>query len=372
MIMSSGKNKRAAMPTRWSAPIVKGFDHRGAFALAAQVALVAGSTCLAACTGSAQIQATTPPPPTATVSVNASADTSAAAAPANATVDATASADVPPPIETTDSDPEELTATTEPPEPVYEEQTDVPGPGYYWVGGYWGWSGTDWAWYPGQWLVQPEGRIYVAPYYERVGGNVVFVRGYWGPRGGVAVRSYGGDRIVFSAAVRPANYHRGDHVVIEHRSGDRPGTRPAGAYVHASGSVRAVPHDTMPRRVAARDVAQGHREAAAGGREAAAGRQESTAGRQEAAAGHRETDQGRAETAQGRADVAEGNTAKGHAELNAGHAEQAQGHAEQAQGHAMQAQGHAEQAQGHAMQAQGHAEVHAAAPHAAPPPKKKK
>src|ERR1700742_977148 len=107
MIMSSGKNKTASEAMLRSAPIANGFDHRGAFARAAQVALVAGSTCLTACAGSVQMQATTPPPPTATASVTAGADTTAA--PADPTVNATASADAPPPVETTDSDPEELT-----------------------------------------------------------------------------------------------------------------------------------------------------------------------------------------------------------------------------------------------------------------------
>jgi hypothetical protein len=143
------------------------------------------------------------------------------------------------------SDPEEVTATTEPPDPVYEEQIDAPGPGMVWVGGYWGWNGVDWGWNWGHWAAPPEGRIYIEPYYERVGGRVVYVRGYWGPHDAPR-RSYGGDRIRFATAVRPANYHRGEHVVVEHRAGPMPGKRPGGAYEHATGTARPLPRATAP------------------------------------------------------------------------------------------------------------------------------
>jgi hypothetical protein len=159
------------------------------------------------------------------------------AAPVNAKV-FVAPADVRP--EVTTADPAEVTVTTEPPEPLYEEQTDSIGPGYVWTRGYWGWSGADWAWYPGAWLMAPEGRLYIEPYYERVNGNVVYVGGYWGaaeaPR-----RSYGGDQIVFAAAVRPSDYRRGEQVGVVHSAGAQPGSRPASAYMHASGTVRPLP-----------------------------------------------------------------------------------------------------------------------------------
>jgi len=147
--------------------------------------------------------------------------------------------------EVTTADPDEMTATTEPPEPIYEEPTDSLGPGYTWVGGSWGWTGADWAWYPGRWLTAPYGRVYVEPYYERVGPNVVYVRGYWGtadaPR-----RSYGGDRIVFHAAVRPADFRRGEPARVERRAGAAPGARPATAYVRVTASARPLPRATAP------------------------------------------------------------------------------------------------------------------------------
>ena len=184
-----------------------------------------------------QVRAETPPPPVVTVDVAAQPPPEPAA-PAGATVNV----DVEP---VPQGNPEEVQATTEPPDPVYEEQTDSPNVGYVWVGGYWGWNGVDWGWSWGRWAQPPEGQIYIEPYYERVGGRVVYVQGSWGapdaPR-----RSYGGERIQFTAAVRPANYHRGEHVVVEHRAGPLPGKRPGGAYVKATGTVRPLPTATAP------------------------------------------------------------------------------------------------------------------------------
>jgi hypothetical protein len=147
-------------------------------------------------------------------------------------------------------DPEEVSATSEPPDPVYEEQVDAPGSGYVWVRGYWGWNGLDWGWHWGHWEVAPEGRVYVEPYYERVGDRVVYVHGYWGARDAPR-RSYGGERIRFAKAERPANYHRGERVAVEHRAGPPPGRRPGGTYERATGPARPIPHETAPHRVVA-------------------------------------------------------------------------------------------------------------------------
>jgi hypothetical protein len=183
-----------------------------------------------------QVRAEGPPPPVVTV------DVAAQPPPEPAPPGATVNVEVEP---IPQGNPEEVQATTEPPDPVYEEPTDSPNVGYVWVGGYWGWNGVDWGWSWGRWAQPPEGRIYVEPYYERVGGRVVYVQGSWGapdaPR-----RSYGGERIQFTAAVRPANYHRGEHVVVEHRAGPLPGKRPGGAYVKATGTVRPLPTATAP------------------------------------------------------------------------------------------------------------------------------
>jgi hypothetical protein len=169
------------------------------------------------------------------------------AAPVNAK--AAAANDVRPEI--TIADPPEVTVTTEPPEPLYEEQADPLGPGYVWTAGYWGWTGVDWAWYPGTWLMAPEGRVYIEPYYERVNGNVVYVGGYWGAAGAPR-RSYGGDQIVFVAPVRPGDYRRGEAARVVHNPGVQPGSRPATAYVQATGMARPVPTRVEAPRTSAR------------------------------------------------------------------------------------------------------------------------
>jgi hypothetical protein len=190
-----------------------------------------------------------PPPPQGNVVVEAQ--------PGSASVEV----EVAPAPEAT-AEPEEVIATSEPPEPVYEEQTDAPSPGQYWVPGYWQWTGSDWGWYYGAWAAPPEGRIYVEPYYEHVNGHVVYVRGYWGAQG-EEPRYYGGDRIVFSAAVRPAGYVRGQRVVVARSVGVPPGSR--GHYgPKPTGAVRkrAMPTATAPRSVhyGARGEVAGHAE----------------------------------------------------------------------------------------------------------------
>ena len=50
---------------------------------------------------------------------------------------------------------EEVVATSEPPELVYEEAEPIPSEGMIWVGGYWAWTGVDWYWYGGRWSSAP-------------------------------------------------------------------------------------------------------------------------------------------------------------------------------------------------------------------------
>ncbi len=210
------------------------------------VAWVVVSALVSGCGGSVTFRATAPPPPPpAEVTVGAEAPAPSPPAPSAPPppVAPEATVEVEP---VTEGDPEEVAATTEPPDPVYEEETPAPSPGYVWVGGYWGWNGVDWGWSWGRWESPPQGRIYIHPYYERVGPRVVYVRGYWGTHDSPR-RSYGGERIHFAPPTRPANYHRGEHVVVEHRAGPPPGKRPGNAYVRATGTVRPVPHETVPQ-----------------------------------------------------------------------------------------------------------------------------
>jgi hypothetical protein len=55
-----------------------------------------------------------------------------------------------------------------------------PGPGYYWVPGYYDWDGRGYAWIRGAWVVPPHPHaLWVAPRYERRGRGYVYHRGHW-------------------------------------------------------------------------------------------------------------------------------------------------------------------------------------------------
>ncbi|HEY3352246.1 MAG TPA: YXWGXW repeat-containing protein, partial [Polyangia bacterium] len=135
------------------------------------------------------------------------------------------------------ADPGEIMATSEPPEPVYEEQTPPPAPDHVWVPGYWDWTGAQWSWVYGGWRPPMVGYTYVAPYYEVVNGQVVYVRGYWNA-GPPVVRAYGGVRISFVAAPRPVGYRPGVRVVVRPTAGVRVGVRPASVYVKVGPATR--------------------------------------------------------------------------------------------------------------------------------------
>ncbi len=163
------------------------------------------------------------------------------ATPANA--DVSVGIEVAPEI--TVAEPEEVTVTTEPPIPFTRSDWTCRGPATSGSAAPWAWTGAEWGWYPGRWLMAPEGRLYIEPYYERVGPNVVFVRGYWG-RPDAPRRYYGGERIRFADAVRPVDYRRGEPPHFERRAGVAIGTRPAGFYEHGTGPVRPLPRAAGP------------------------------------------------------------------------------------------------------------------------------
>ena len=108
-----------------------------------RLALLTLSTVVSGCTVHAGGAVWVPPPPRAEVVVTAPP-------PPQATVDVSAQpgtveVQVAPAPEAT-AEPEEVIATSEPPELVYEEQTDAPSPGLFWVPGYWQWTGSDRGW----------------------------------------------------------------------------------------------------------------------------------------------------------------------------------------------------------------------------------
>jgi hypothetical protein len=63
-----------------------------------------------------------------------------------------------------------------------EVRVGPPGPGYYWVPGYWDWnvSRADWFWVSGSWVRPPRARaVWVSPRYERHRNHWMYRRGHW-------------------------------------------------------------------------------------------------------------------------------------------------------------------------------------------------
>jgi hypothetical protein len=74
----------------------------------------------------------------------------------------------------------EVVVTEPPPAPVVETITVSPGPGFVWIGGYWGWGGGRWHWQTGHWAAPPHrGAAWVSPRYYHHGGRHVWVHGGW-------------------------------------------------------------------------------------------------------------------------------------------------------------------------------------------------
>ena len=69
-------------------------------------------------------------------------------------------------------------APAPPPVPSYAYQRPpMPGPGYYWVDGYWNFMGGRYSWVGGYWTIPPyAGTYWVAPRYS----SGRFYRGFWG------------------------------------------------------------------------------------------------------------------------------------------------------------------------------------------------
>jgi hypothetical protein len=66
------------------------------------------------------------------------------------------------------------------PPPLRQEvMVGRPGPGYIWIGGYWGWSGGRYSWNSGSWTKAKPGKSWVPHRWEQNGRNWVFRRGYW-------------------------------------------------------------------------------------------------------------------------------------------------------------------------------------------------
>jgi hypothetical protein len=76
--------------------------------------------------------------------------------------------------------PGEVTVDVEPPAPIVETVGIAPGPGFFWIGGYYHWYGNRWGWVAGHYERPPHhGAVWVGPRYEVRGGRRVYVRGFW-------------------------------------------------------------------------------------------------------------------------------------------------------------------------------------------------
>ena len=71
-----------------------------------------------------------------------------------------------------------------PPPRVVRVRPAAPGPGYFWIDGYWYPAGNHYRWHDGYWTRPPyEGAYWVEPYHVRG----AYFEGHWeGPRGNVA------------------------------------------------------------------------------------------------------------------------------------------------------------------------------------------
>jgi hypothetical protein len=115
-----------------------------------------------------------PPAPAPDVPPQAEAPPSDEAAPAP-----DVSVYVEPPV----AEPAPIAVGWAPPPMLVEVPPPVPYAGAVWVGGYWVWQGN-WVWAHGHWMAAPRpDYVWVHPYYEHRGDAVIFIDGYWSPRG---------------------------------------------------------------------------------------------------------------------------------------------------------------------------------------------
>ncbi len=78
------------------------------------------------------------------------------------------------------SEPAEVEVAYAPPAPIVEYVGVAPGPGFFWIGGYYHWTGGRWNWVAGHYERPPHpGARWIAARYELRGGRRVYVRGFW-------------------------------------------------------------------------------------------------------------------------------------------------------------------------------------------------
>jgi hypothetical protein len=68
-----------------------------------------------------------------------------------------------------------------PPAPQYEVIGVAPGPGYFWIGGYWGWRGGRHVWFDGRWEHSRPGYRYEPHGWQRGPQGWREAPGHWRP-----------------------------------------------------------------------------------------------------------------------------------------------------------------------------------------------
>ena len=70
---------------------------------------------------------------------------------------------------------------TGPPAPMYEPVPAMPGPGYYWVPGYWSWNGYRYIWVHGRYSYPPySGATWHPGHWAHNGYGWYWRPGHWG------------------------------------------------------------------------------------------------------------------------------------------------------------------------------------------------
>jgi|CZKI01.1.fsa_nt_gi hypothetical protein len=86
----------------------------------------------------------------------------------------------PAPIGVTYADLGEVVVAEAPPAAIVEAVGVLPGPGYFWIGGYYHWYGNRWGWVRGHYELPPRrGAVWIGPRYESRAGHRVYIRGFW-------------------------------------------------------------------------------------------------------------------------------------------------------------------------------------------------
>jgi hypothetical protein len=66
-----------------------------------------------------------------------------------------------------------------PPPPQVEVMVAPPGPGYFWLGGYWNWIGGRHVWVGGRWEAHRPGYAWAPHQWHREGGGWRLAPGRW-------------------------------------------------------------------------------------------------------------------------------------------------------------------------------------------------